>query len=229
MEWTIWQLTDSALPIGGFAHSSGLEAAFAAGSVTRESVESLIHFIQSTLANIASLQLPIMEQMWASEAKVEEWERADSLMEALLTTQAARRASAAQGQALLRLAVEAFPDCEGISEVRAFRMRMVAQGEGKHLHGHFSPTLSFLCLCQGVDLLKAQRMLLFISARGMLSAANRLSIVGPLQGAQLLHRLQGYVEQLLDVEPRKEVYQTDPLLELLQGTHDKLYSRLFNS
>jgi urease accessory protein UreF len=135
-------------------------------------------------------------------------------------------------------------------------------------------------------------MLLFVTARDMLSAATRLSLIGPMQAAQALAGLTAFIETLLasttstanssttsttssgssassgssgalaehdneqhtsgvhssgssdGVEQSSSsssssgsscrssaavVWQVDPIQEILQGSHEKLYSRLFNS
>jgi urease accessory protein len=68
--------------------------------------------------------------------------------------------------------------------------------------------------------------------RGLVSAAVRLGIVGPLQGQTLQHGLAVYAQELLRrCEPLTldEIAQTAPLLDLWQANQDRLYSRLFQS
>src|SRR5947208_7672034 len=42
-DWLLWQLADSAFPTGGFAHSSGLEAAWQQGEVDATSLSAFVH------------------------------------------------------------------------------------------------------------------------------------------------------------------------------------------
>ncbi len=62
--------------------------------------------------------------------------------------------------------------------------------------------------------------------------AIRLGIVGPMEGQALQHRLSPVAGEILatcEVLTVAEATQTAPLLEIWQGTQDRLYSRLFQS
>lgn len=75
-------------------------------------------------------------------------------------------------------------------------------------------------------------MFMFLVLRGLISSAVRLNIVGPLMGQQLQTQLSSVAEELLqsyahlDID---DVAQPVPIVDLIQASHDKLYSRLFNS
>jgi len=59
----------------------------------------------------------------------------------------------------------------------------------------------------------------------------RLGVVGPLQAQELLAGLAGAARRVLaaaDPAP-EEAASSAPLLDLLQGHQDRLYSRLFQS
>ncbi|PRQ55258.1 hypothetical protein RchiOBHm_Chr1g0322591 [Rosa chinensis] len=56
LQWGQWQLLDSIIPTGGFAHSIGLEAAIQAQMVLGP--EDLQSFVIHLLENTASLLLP---------------------------------------------------------------------------------------------------------------------------------------------------------------------------
>ena len=79
-----------------------------------------------------------------------------------------------------------------------------------------------------------------ILARDLISAAARLNIVGPLEGAKMQATLSSTLEELIDeslemcevvggiIQPAAPI-QCSPFLEIVQARHDVLYSRLFNS
>ncbi len=135
----------------------------------------------------------------------------------------ANRASRAQGQALLRAAEAAFggPAAELAERVRSER-----------LPGHLAPAAGALLGVLGVPISAAQRLVLYLALRGILSAGVRLGLAGPLEAQGIQARLATRVEEIagacgeLGVE---EAAQATPLLELFQGHQDRLYSRLFQS
>lgn len=81
---------------------------------------------------------------------------------------------------------------------------------------------------------KSKTLFLFLQARSIVSSGVRLGIIGPYEGQTTLR--QGFeiarrVIELIDIgeEGEVECFQTCPLIDILQGSHDNLYSRLFNS
>jgi urease accessory protein len=78
----------------------------------------------------------------------------------------------------------------------------------------------------------AQRLMLFFACRSALAAAVRLGIIGPYRAQWMQQECAAELEtvrkhtQKLDVD---SLAQTAPLIGLLQSTHDRLYSRLFQS
>lgn len=76
------------------------------------------------------------------------------------------------------------------------------------------------------------RVLLLVTLRGMVSAAVRLGIVGPMEAQSLQYELHPYGEVLAAESALwgvEDAAQTSPVIEVLQGMHDRLYSRLFLS
>ena len=98
--------------------------------------------------------------------------------------------------------------------------------------GHLAPVAGAVWRALDVPLDAAQRLFLYQTARGITAAAVRLGIVGSYEA----QRLQAECSPVLDdVEARcaalddRHLAQTAPILDILQSSHDRLYSRLFQS
>jgi urease accessory protein len=215
-EWLVWQLVDSAFPAGGFAHSGGLEAAWQHGEVHGR--DELVLFVEAGLDQLGHASLPFVL------AAFDEWDRVpefDKLCHAFTNNPVANRASRAQGRAFL------------IAMSRIFRVSIGTQNvETAWPHGHFTPVFGACLSRLGVPRETAGRMFFFNQLRSLLAAAVRLNIVGPLEGQILAHRLFPQAESILKQCERltlDDIAQTAPLLDLWQGAHDRLYSRLFQS
>lgn len=211
---TIWQLSDSAFPTGGFAHSSGLEAAWQHGEVRNR--EQLVSFVEASLAQLGRAALPLVTAAHHEPNRLAEL---DGLCDAFTSNHVANRASRAQGRAFLT-AVE-----------RVFKLEISNSKfliEFAHLAPVFGACLRRLELSRETT----ARLFFFNHLRGLFAAAVRLNIVGPMEAQTLQHRLTPVAEATwvrcaeLTLD---ELAQTSPLLELWQGAQDRLYSRLFQS
>jgi urease accessory protein len=214
--WLVLQLADSAFPTGGFAHSAGLEAHVQAGEL-----ESLERFCREQIDQLANGALPIVAAVYDAPDRLAEL---DTFSRATLWSHVAFRASRTQGRALLDVAARSF----GHEPLVAARARMATL----QLDGHLAPVFGFVTRTLGVARDEALASFLHLGLRGTLSAAVRLGVCGPTEAQAMHHRLHDALEAAL-VHARtlrvEDVAQTAPVAELIQGTHDRLYSRLFQS
>lgn len=100
------------------------------------------------------------------------------------------------------------------------------------LHGHFPPLFGAICRELQFSLYQTQKMFLYNALRGLVSSAVRLNIVGPIEGQQIQQELSETaisVSKFYSETPVSEAAQTAFILDLAQGKHDRLYSRLFNT
>ncbi|MFT3771640.1 MAG: urease accessory UreF family protein [Minicystis sp.] len=213
------QLADSAFPTGGFAHSGGLEAAYQLGEI--DGPEGLAKLLVESLDQAGHGALPLVS---AAHGAPERLPELDHLCDAFTTNHITNRASRAQGQAWLATAAATFGD----PAIGALRVQVRAEG----LFGHLAPVFGAITRILGVVLDDAQKLFLFLHLRSLVSSAVRLNAIGPIGAQSLQHRLG---EQALRVWGRcralgpEDLAQTSPLLDLFQGHHDRLYSRLFSS
>ncbi|GBG66858.1 hypothetical protein CBR_g70735 [Chara braunii] len=153
-EWTLWQLLDSLLPVGGFTNSYGLEASSQAGLI--QTTADLEEFCLDNLESAGAMFLPFVvaagRGWWESpggnlqgpgQSKGEEpgtyfsdavktWAEVDQLMDAYLTNHVGRRASCSQGCALLRLVSSTFPELVELKEMRRMCRGGVGRMEASH-------------------------------------------------------------------------------------------------
>jgi urease accessory protein len=185
---------------------------------------SACHLTSGTLKD-ESADLPL---------QVQHWIHLDSFCHATITNTVARRASTSQGSALLSLLTKATlvddKHCDQMSRLSQFRKWVLSAKTPGHLPVAFAVSLITLSL----PLPKALYLFLFLHVRTLLSAAVRLNILGPYKAQELLARMgrEGLVETV--VEKYKDLdlclaTQTSPLIDMCQASHDRLYSRLFNS
>jgi urease accessory protein len=92
-DWIIWQLTDSAFPSGGFAHSGGLEAAAQFGEI--DGAARLAEFLRASLLQAARGAVPFALAAGREPGQLPE---IDLRCDAFLTNSVSNRASRAQGQ-----------------------------------------------------------------------------------------------------------------------------------
>ena len=218
-DFLLWQLADSAFPGGGFSHSGGLEAAWQAGEV--DSRRRLIEFLKASLQQAARGAVPFATAACADPLDFSELDR---LSNAFLVSHIANQASRAQGQAMLSSAERIFAD----QRIAAMRSE-VRDGS---LYGHFAPVVGAVLGHLGFNRRHAAGLLLFMTLRGVISAAVRLGIIGPLEGQRIEFELGPEAGRMADKchgLTTDDLSQTSPLLEIFGGTHDRLYSRLFRS
>ncbi|GMH22658.1 hypothetical protein Nepgr_024501 [Nepenthes gracilis] len=223
-QWNQWQLLDSILPTGGFAHSLGLEAAIQARIVNGP--QDLYKFVILVLENVGSLLLPFVHTMTIAHNE-KTWHKLDRMLDAMLSNETARKASTAQGSALLRVAATVFTE---ITPLKLMRERSVSSNS--RMSFHHAPIFGLVCGLLGFDLRTSQRAYVFIAMRDVLSAATRLSVIGPQAAAILQHQITPIAEEILNKWIDRNVEdacQTAPVLDVIQGCHPYLFSKLFCS
>jgi urease accessory protein len=219
MNLLVWQLIDSGFPSGGFAHSAGLEACVHHGLVFDG--DTVAAFARQTLAQAGRASLPLVTAAHRGTFAVADL---DSLADVFLSNPVANRASRAQGRALLTSVARSFPHAP-LSPLET------AAREGRFA-AHYAPTFGAVFKALDIGLLDTQRAFLFITLRSVTSAAVRLGLIGGYD-AQIIQStvspgIDPVVAKCGDLSP-DAIAQTAPLIDLFQSTHDRLYSRLFQS
>ena len=210
-DWLAWQLVDSAYPVGVFAHSWGVEAAWQTGLVPDP--EALQRFLSASIQQTSFGSLPLLSAAYREPGR---WPALDELADAFLTNSVANRASRVQGRTLAATVARVWP---------SDAMTDLVTDTDKGL-AHVAPLSGRVFQVVGLPLETSRKVLLYGTARGVLSAAVRLGIVGSYDAQRMQY--DAALEQSRTLGP-EEVCQTAPLFDLVQGSHDRLYSRLFQS
>jgi urease accessory protein len=218
LSWLLLQLSDSALPTGGFAHSGGLEAAAQQGEV--RTAGDLRRFLRDALWQTGHCALPLASAAHADPAALP---HLDARADAFLVSRVANRASRTQGRAFVDTCARIFP-----AEVA--RVREGARAAGLLLH--YAPVAGAVLRALAVERTHAQQLLLSLGLRGSLVAAVRLGVVGTHEAQRMQHELAPAMDEVLAAcadLTEEDLAQTAPLADLFGSTHDRLYSRLFQS
>jgi urease accessory protein len=246
-------LADSALPLGSFAFSSGLESYLAHHKLSPPSASQLPlfqTFLRLSLSTLASTALPYV---FAGYREPWQLETLDNDFDASTPCTVARRASVAQGRALLAVWDRSFKpqynnnnnttahanrgkheDPREAAAMEALAAFSAALRTSDLLNAHLAPLWGLVTKILAVPLHDAAYLFLFSHARTVISAAVRASVMGPYQAqavlasAELQARLRGLVAEGWD-RAVEDAGQSVPIMDLWVGRHEKLYSRIFNS
>ncbi|KAF8477873.1 hypothetical protein JB92DRAFT_3134285 [Gautieria morchelliformis] len=284
-QYILLLLSDGNLPTGSFVASSGLESyvkhGFFASSVTSHgSTEKTMDFVRYSLESYSHSALPFVMDAHVSvsgmlaawkERGVQTFEgcrdkiiQLDALYDAMTLNHVARRASKAQGVALLTLFSKGFSpptwlasedsdDDKRWSSISSFVDHLKLDIRRSATHGHLPVFWGVLTAALRLSVERSQYLHLFLHARGLLSAAIRMNIIGPYAAQQLLlHAIRPLVQSQMaqcrhihtgvalgastDDQMQATLATTVdgpantwPLGEILATRHDLQHSRIFNS
>ena len=178
--------------------------------------------------------MPLLRAVYARPERAVEL---DDVFDANTPCEVARRASSSQGRSLLKLLDRCFSsraelstDDVGRSHIAALRTAI----RERHAQGHFGVVYGLAGLVLGIDLDSLVYAFVHAHTKAVLSAAVRLSLVGPYEMTELLASsttqtvITNAIASTQDTRP-DEICQTHSLLDIYQGRHTLLYSRIFNA
>ncbi len=223
MNLHLLQLGDSALPIGGYSHSWGLEAAIDSGLV-RDAV-SLEGWVRSWLAQVLGPLEGVIVAAVCRAVQQEDWPavlEANDLLEASLTSSTLRSASHEMGEQLLTLA-EVWP--WAFDRVVALRTTQNAP------EWHHAVVFSTLAASEA-ESEQTVAVYLHQAALGMIGAGVRAIPIGHTHGQQILARLHDDINDLAAELATRDIETAgsfSPAYEILCHAQTQLYTRLFRS
>ncbi|KDQ64430.1 hypothetical protein JAAARDRAFT_117304 [Jaapia argillacea MUCL 33604] len=223
-DYLLLLLADSNLPTGSFVASAGLESyvthGFFSSRPVNSALDSTVSFVSDSVSSYAHSSLPFVTDTHAVihalaqregaddtalvEQALEDIRQLDELYHAMTVNHVARRASKAQGVALLTLYSKGFSRPPNITVTeqcpRETRMAMLVDKlklaiRREESHGHLPICWAVLAGALGLTLERSQYLHLFLHARSLLSASVRLNTLGPYASQQLLlHAISPLIE-----------------------------------
>jgi len=240
MNVRLLQLGDSALPVGGYTHSWGLETAIARGLVSdAASLERWTRFwLRRSLGPLEGVIVAAVCRLAAAESWPEILE-ANQLVTASLNPLTLRRASQEMGEQLFQLAATwewsrrcvaalAAPSDGPGSKIA----RSGSTNEGERATWHYCVAFGVLGAFAKAGAEEALSVFLNQAVLGMIAAGVRGIPVGHTHAQQILAYLHGDIEELTQSLARQDLQTAGsgcPSYEVLCHEQPRLYTRLFRS
>ncbi|KAK4159031.1 putative urease accessory protein UreF-like protein [Cladorrhinum sp. PSN259] len=240
-------LSDSALPLGSFAFSSGLESYLAHHKhffslSPSSSSASFSSFLPLSISSYASTTLPFLLAAYR-DPSFRSLAELDDVQDASIICTVGRRASIAQGRALLGIWERSFqhefsPTAShgSVEHLKTFS-KLVKKSSAEEIpaaSAHLAPLFGAICRIVGLTAQETTYVFLLGHVKALVSAAVRAGMFGPYQAQRTLSSgvVQGFIDSMIAREwdtPVEMAGQNVPVMDLWFGRHEMLYSRIFNS
>lgn len=224
MNLELLHLCDSLFPIGGYAHSDGLETATSLGTVA--DAAGVRAWLAATLdETIGRMEGPAVWQAWRA-FQVGDFDalmRLDEELAALRPSSGARRSSRAMGWRLLTTWQTLHPDS---------RLERTAALAGSGAIGPGLPVaFAGACACSGVARRASVEAFAYTRLAATVSAAMRLMPIGQTDAHALLSHALERVPAVVDLLALRDSDPESftPMLDIAAMTQQYLHSRLFRS
>ena len=218
------RFVDSFFPSGGYAFSSGLEAAVQGGAV--RNAEELSRYVIESLTTGMGEREAVTVGI-AHEAYVfgvlDMALKTDKELEAMKLGRESRTASRQMGRQVMRLAANQLARQPLIEDY-------LAAVEAEQTPGHLAVSLGLTLAAAGWSKEDSIAAFLYQTATGFVAAAMKLLPIGQREGQWLLESWLGVVEPISLKAAHQQVLQSwSPIQDIYAMRHSRLESRLFRS
>ena len=218
------RFVDSFFPSGGYAFSSGLEAAVQGGAV--RDAEELSRYVVESLTTGMGEREAVAVGM-AHEAYVsgvlETAFNADRELEAMKLGRESRTASRQMGRQVMRLAADQRARQPLIEDY-------LAAVDAERTPGHLAVTVGLTLAAAGWSKEDTIAAFLYQAATGFVAAAMKLMPIGQREGQRLLENWLEVIEPISLKAAHQQVLQSwSPIQDIYTMRHSRLESRLFRS
>ncbi len=218
------RFVDSFFPSGGFAFSSGLEAAIHDGAV--RDGKGFARYVEDLLVNGIGRREAVAVAAAHQAERSRQLEPAlniDRELDALKIGKESRLASRQMGRQVMNIAAE---QISGRGLLQDYRRAI----DGGRTPGHFPVSIGLTLAACGWSRQDTVAAYLYQTAQGFVSAAMKLLPVGQLEGQQLLHQWGPLIaERSRSAKPQAALASWSPVHDIYVMRHSRLHSRLFRS
>jgi urease accessory protein len=218
---TLYQLIDSCVPSGGFAHSNTLEVAHQLNllkCIHSSWTESLREHCFDVLLQTFTTTVPFLleacnlfrthyhkgqvsktseELQPPTKEILRRWETLDVELRATISSHVASRASTTQGSGLLRAFSASFSDIAPVIKALRRQIIIMSPSQTSDCCGHAATCFGAVCGLLDVNNETCVSMFLYTTARDMVNAAVRMNLVGPLEGGFVTNELCTGIDELI--------------------------------
>ena len=218
------RFVDSFFPSGGYAFSSGLEAAVQGGAVrnTEELSRYVVESLTTGIGEREAAAVGLAHEAYVS-GSLEIAIKADRELEAMKLGRESRTASRQMGRQVIRLAADQRarqPLIEGY----------LAAVEAEQTPGHLAVSFALTLAAAGWSKENTIAAFLYQTATGFVAAAMKLMPLGQREGQKLLESWIEVIERIShNAAHQRVLHSWSPVQDIYAMRHSLLESRLFRS